>query len=337
LAETAHLATHDALTGLPNRMLFQDRLRQAVAWSRRESMSAAVFCLDLDDFKRVNDTLGHATGDGLLIEVGTRLRTCLRETDTLARLGGDEFAIIQMSVHHPADTERLAQRIVEAIATSFDIGGRSITIGTSIGVAVRSDAALACLPIDPAALLQEAEIAQYRAKEEGGGTYRFFEAEMNVSLNRRRTLENDMRMALKRREFRLHYQPQIDLADDRIRGAEALIRWWHPSRGNVPPEEFIPVAEQTGLIWEIGAWVLEEACRQAAQWPQLDCMAINISPVQFRRPGFVDLVQHTLAEAGVDPARIELEITEGGADDRYGRNTEHSRAPAPDGDLHRDG
>ena len=311
LARSEHLATHDVLTGLPNRVLFCDRLDQSIAWSRREAASLAVLSLDLDHFKDINDTLGHAVGDRLLMEVAARLNTCLRETDTLARLGGDEFAIVQVSVRHLTDTEILAQRVVDALSATFEIGGHPVTVSTSLGITVRCGTDLALLPCDSGLLLQEAEVALYRAKDEGRGTYRFFEADMDVKLQERRTLECDIRDALENGQFRLHYQPQIDLRERRIVGAEALIRWLHPCRGEVAPDQFIPMTEQTGLIVRIGEWVLHEACRQAAAWPGLACMAVNVSPAQFRRPGFVDLVQSALRQANLEPHRLEVEITEG--------------------------
>jgi diguanylate cyclase (GGDEF)-like protein len=308
---SAHLTTHDSLTGLPNRVLFQNCLDHSLAWSRRHGGTLAVIFIDLDHFKDVNDTLGHSAGDQLLVQVAERLGGSLRETDVLARLGGDEFAIIQVDAHRPADVEIVAQRIVDALSKAFDVNGQTMTLGTSAGISVRSETELKLSPCDAGVLLQEADVALYRAKEEGRGTYRFFAAAMNAMLQERRALENDLREALENCQFSLHYQPQFDLADRRIVGAEALIRWSHPRRGEVSPGEFIPLAEQTGLVIQIGEWVLLEACRQAAAWPELGRMAVNVSPVQFRRPGFVELVQHALQHAGLAPQRLELEITEG--------------------------
>ena len=311
LARSEHLATHDVLTGLPNRALFLDRLDRALAWSRREGASLAVLYLDLDRFKDINDTFGHAAGDRLLIEVAARLVTCMRETDTLARLGGDEFAIAQVGVRHVTDTEQLAQRVIGELSGSFEIDGHCISADASLGITVRSGTDLALLPCDSGTLLQEADVALYRAKDEGRGTYRFFETDMNVKLQERRALEHDIREGLANGQFYLHYQPQIDLRQHRIVGAEALLRWRHPRRGEVTPDQFIPLAEHTGLISQLGDWVLHEACRQAAAWPGLDSMAVNVSPVQFRRPGFVDLVQSALQQANLEPHRLEVEITEG--------------------------
>ncbi len=308
---SAHLTTHDSLTGLPNRVLFQNCLDHSLAWSRRHGGTLAVIFLDLDHFKDVNDTLGHSAGDQLLVQVASKLGACLRETDVLARLGGDEFAILQVNARHLADVETLARRVVDELSKAFDVNGQTMTLGTSAGISVRGETELRLSPCDPGLLLQEADVALYRAKEEGRGTYRFFEAAMNAKLQERRALESDLREALASHQFRLHYQPQFDLAERRIIGAEALIRWSHPRRGEVSPGEFIPLAEQTGLIIQIGEWVLMEACRQAAAWPELGCMAVNVSPVQFRRPGFVELVQHALQQAGLVPQRLEVEITEG--------------------------
>ena len=308
--QSAHLATHDGLTGLPNRALFNNCIEHSLAWARRDGGSLAVHYIDLDRFKDVNETLGHAAGDQLLVEVAARLRACMRETDTLARLGGDEFGILQVGVRHLANIEMLAQRVVE-LSAAFEIDGHRVTVGTSVGVSLRNETDLKLMPCDAGVLLQEADVALYRAKEEGRGTYRFFESEMNAKLLERRALEDDIREALEHHQFRLHYQPQLDLDEYRIVGAEALIRWHHPRRGEVSPQEFIPLAEETGLIAEIGEWVLLEACRQASSWPALGSMAVNVSPVQFRRPGFVELVQHALQQADLAPERLEIEITEG--------------------------
>ena len=311
LARSTHLATHDTLTGLPNRALFRDRLEQSVAWSRREGAALAVLYLDLDRFKEVNDTLGHAAGDRLLIGVTGRLRACVRETDTLARLGGDEFAIAQIGARQLADTEMLAQRLIDALDPAFDLDGNQVIVGVSVGIALRSVTDVMLSNVDAGILLQEADMALYRAKEEGRGIYRFFAAEMNQKLLERRALEADILEAISNNQFRLHYQPQLDLARRKIVGAEALIRWHHPLRGEISPEAFIPLAEETGLIARIGEWVLHEACRQAALWPDLGCIAVNVSPVQFRRPCFVDQVKRALEQTGLEAARLEIEITEG--------------------------
>jgi diguanylate cyclase (GGDEF)-like protein len=313
LTRAAHLATHDALTHLPNRALFRDRLEQALARMRREGGAVAVLCLDLDRFKEVNDVLGHAAGDELLRQVTWRLAACLREMDTLARLGGDEFAIVQVGAHQPADAEALARRMVAALAEPFDLNGHQACIGTSVGVALRNSTAPA-LPSNHAlvgTLLQEGDLALYRSKAEGRGTYRFFEMEMNQHLHERRALEADLRKGIAEGQFRLHFQPQMDLAKRQIYGAEALIRWSHPRRGSMRPDEFIPLSEETGLIIQIGEWVLRQACHEAVTWPKPLKVAVNVSPVQFRKPGFVETVGSALLASGLDPARLELEVTEG--------------------------
>ena len=311
LARSTHLATHDALTGLPNRALFYDRVEQELAWCRRDGSMLAILYLDLDRFKEVNDTLGHAAGDRLLVGAAGRLRTCIREADTLARLGGDEFAIIQAGVRQIADIEMLAQRLIDAMDQAFDLAGNQVNVGVSIGIALRRATELSVSKVDPGILLQEADTALYRSKEEGRGVYRFFATEMNKRLLERRALESDLVAALEQGQFRLHYQPQFDLVERHLVGAEALLRWRHPVRGEVRPDAFIPLAEECGLIVRIGEWVLREACRQAAQWPSLGRMAVNISPVQFRRAGFVDQVKDALTRAGLNARRLELEITEG--------------------------
>jgi diguanylate cyclase (GGDEF)-like protein len=311
LARSVHLATHDTLTGLPNRALFHDRVEQELAWCRRDGSMLAIHYLDLDRFKEVNDTLGHTAGDRLLVGVVGRLRTCVREADTLARLGGDEFAIIQTGIRQLADIEILARRLIDVLDQAFDLAGNQVNVGVSIGIAFRSATELIVSNVDAGILLQEADTALYRSKEDGRGIYRFFAAEMNEKLLERRELEADLVKALEQGQFHLHYQPQFDLAEQCFVGAEALLRWHHPTRGEVQPDAFISLAEDCGLIVRIGEWVLREACRQAALWPGLHRIAVNVSPVQFRRPGFVDQVKDALAHAGLDAGRLELEITEG--------------------------
>jgi diguanylate cyclase (GGDEF)-like protein len=307
LQRAAHLATHDPLTGLPNRTLFRDRLDQALSQANRQGEMVAALYLDLDQFKEVNDTLGHAAGDLLLKSVAQRMRGALRKTDTLARLGGDEFGIVQVGPHQPQHAESLARRLIEVMSEPFELSDHHAAVGVSIGIALRSGA----LASDAEQLLQEADVALYRAKAEGRGVHRFFEAEMNARLRARKALEADMRAALATNAFELFYQPQVDLDGERIVGAEALIRWRHPVRGDVPPGDFIPLAEETGLIAPIGDWVLYEACRQAAKWPASMGVAVNVSPVQFRQAGFVGRVAQALQATGLQPERLELEVTEG--------------------------
>jgi diguanylate cyclase (GGDEF)-like protein/PAS domain S-box-containing protein len=303
-ARIAFMAEHDTLTGLANRALFRDRLEHTVAMAGR-GHQFAIMSLDLDYFKRVNDTLGHPIGDGLLQAVAGRLRTCTREGDTIARLGGDEFAIIQLDVGQPEQARALVQRIVGTFVVPFNVGDHQIAVGISIGVAIA--------PRDGASsetLLKSADVALYLAKTEGRGSARFFEPEMDARLQMRRTLELDLREAILRDEFELYYQPLINLAAGRIIGFEALLRWNHPIRGLVAPADFIPVAEETGMIVAIGEWVLRMACFEAENWPTDIGVAINLSPIQFRKGDLVATVQAALAASGLRPGRLELEITE---------------------------
>ncbi|MDO9714347.1 sensor domain-containing protein, partial [Paracraurococcus lichenis] len=303
-ARIAHMAHHDALTGLPNRVRFRERLDAALTRVRRGE-PCAVLCLDLDRFKEVNDTLGHPAGDALLRAVTERLRSELREVDTLARLGGDEFAVVQAGADQPHDATVLARRLVEVLGTPFDLDGHRVVIGTSIGIAFApGDGA------DADALLKAADMALYRAKAEGRGCWCFFEPEMDARMQLRRTLELDLRRALAEGEFELHYQPIVGVRNRVVHGLEALIRWRHPERGLVPPDRFIPVCEETGMIVPLGSWVLRRACAEAVTWPGAPRVAINLSPTQFGSRGLVEAVQEALAASGLEPGRLELEITE---------------------------
>ncbi len=303
-AQVVHMAQHDALTGLPNRVLFRQRLEEAIARSRRDE-TFAVLCLDLDRFKAVNDTLGHPVGDLLLRAVTERLRLHTRETDTVARLGGDEFAIIQAGVDQPTDATVLSKRLVEALSAPYKIDGHSISIGSSIGITIIPDDGA-----DADTLLKHADLALYRAKTDGRGTWRFFEPEMDARMQARRAMELDLREALEVGQFELFYQPIMDLASRTVCGFEALIRWRHPVRGLVPPDAFIPLAEEIGLIMPIGEWVLRQACIDAKNWPQALKVSVNLSAMQFAGHGPVAAVQAALEASGLDPARLELEITE---------------------------
>jgi len=303
-ARIAHMAHHDALTGLPNRLLFHERLGEAVARSRRAESSAILF-LDLDHFKAVNDTLGHPVGDALLREVTERLNQQVRETDTVARLGGDEFAIVQSGVDGPADITSLASRVIDVVSAPYELEGQLVTIGTSIGIALVPDDGQ-----DPDQLLKNADLALYRAKAEGRGRYRFFEPDMNARVQARRMLELDLRQAMADQAFEVFYQPLMNLDTRTVCGFEALLRWHHPERGMVSPSEFIPIAEEIGLIVPLGEWVLRHACCAAATWPAGLKVAINLSPVQFGSRSLVEDVRTALAESGLPPARLELEITE---------------------------
>ena len=303
-ARIAHMALHDALTSLPNRVKLGERLDAALANIGR-GVTSAVLCLDLDRFKSVNDTLGHPVGDMLLQLVAERLRACAREVDTVARLGGDEFAVVQAGAACAEDAARLAERILHTVGEPYDVAGHSIIVGVSIGIAMA--------PTDgtsPEQLLRNADTALGRAKIDGRGRFCFFEAEMDARLQARRAMELDLRRALAAEEFELFFQPLIDLKHDRVSGFEALLRWHHPVRGVVPPTEFIPVAEETGLIVPLGAWVLQRACAEAAGWADGLKVAVNLSPVQFRDPLLVTMVTDALTQSGLPSDRLELEITE---------------------------
>jgi diguanylate cyclase (GGDEF)-like protein len=303
-AKIAHMALHDTLTGLPNRVLLNEHLEQALARVKRGEI-VATHIFDLDHFKTVNDTLGHPTGDKLLTMAADRLRTLVRETDTIARMGGDEFAIVQVGIAQPADATSLAQRIIAVVSEPYDIDGHQVVIGASVGIAVGPNDGTTTEQI-----IRNADLALYRAKGDGRGTYRFFEPEMDAQMQARRELESDLRKALSANEFELHYQPVVDLASNEISGLEALIRWRHPSKGMVAPNMFIPLAEEIGLIIPLGEWVLRQACATAALWPAQLKIAVNLSPAQFRSPGLLQAIVGALAASGLAPDRLELEITE---------------------------
>jgi len=303
-ARVRHLARHDALTDLPNRaVLKEEMLRLELHIERGETV--AVFCIDLDHFKDVNDTLGHAVGDQVLIESAQRLNACAREGDLVIRLGGDEFAVIAAGLEDPRAAALFAERMVKSIGKPMTIEGSQVLVGASVGIAFA--------PGDGSnaeTLLKNADMALYRAKAEGRGTYHFFERGMDEALQNRRLLEQGLKVALARGELRLMYQPLLALATNRICCFEALLRWDHPTRGVVSPTEFIPVAEESGLIGSIGEWVLREACRTAARWPAPVRVAVNLSPAQFRNRNLVDQVISALADAGLPAERLELEVTE---------------------------
>jgi diguanylate cyclase (GGDEF)-like protein len=300
-----YLALYDPVTNLPNRELLSQRLDEALIGLRRRDSMVAVLLLDLDRFKSINDTFGHAAGDRLLRSCSGRLKACLRQTDMVARIGGDEFALIQVGVEEAGQAQALCRRLLAALVEPFDLDGQEVIITASIGVALAPGDAE-----EPGRLLQHADVALYRAKDEGRNTFRFFEPEMDRRLQYRRELERDLRAALARRQLEVHYQLQVDLRSQEPVGVEALARWHHPERGWVPPQEFISVAEETGLILPLGEWVLRTACAQVAAWPQLR-LSVNLSPVQFRHGDLVALISNALEESGLDAGRLELEITEG--------------------------
>ena len=307
-----HQALHDPLTGLPNRVLFKNRLEHALARVQRQESGVAVLFIDLDNFKVVNDSLGHEAGDLLLTKLGKRLTAHLRPEDTLARLGGDEFAILLEDVADGSRAALVAKRIAEELRVPFALGGREIGLSASVGVVLSTDGLE-----DPAHLLRASDAALYRAKSHGKARYAVFDESMNARAVQRLDLEADLRRATERDEFVIHYQPKVELATGRIVGTEALVRWEHPERGlPVLPDDFIPVAEETGLIRPIGRWVLREACRQAREWQEGRSsdlprqMCVNLSLEQLRHPGFIDEVAQTLEETGVNPGVLVLEITE---------------------------
>jgi diguanylate cyclase len=308
-ARLQHLATHDALTELPNRLLVDDRLSQAIAHAERHSARVAVIKIDLDRFKLVNDSLGHQGGDELLKEVAQRLREALRKSDTLARTGGDEFVVIADEVNGNADVETLAQRIVAAFVQPFHILSVDIHSAPSIGISIYpSDG------VTPAQLIVHADAAMYHSKKIGGNAFTLFMPSMNAFAQQRLELENGVRRALALGELELHYQPKVDVSSGRISSSEALIRWRHSTRGLILPGEFIPLAEETGLILQIGEWVLREACRQARQW-QVNGMppvrvAINMSAQQFKQKNLVQVVQSALESTNLEPKYLEIELTE---------------------------
>ena len=304
-AKIAHMAQHDALTDLPNRVLLHEHLDRAFDAARGGRRRLAVFMLDLDRFKDVNDTLGHPVGDLLLKAVAARLRSCLRESDMIARLGGDEFAIVQDVTEPVAESTALAEAIQEAFRAPFDLGGHQVSTGTSVGIAVAPAHGR-----DSDEILKSADLALYRAKTAGRGTHRFFEPELDRLMQHRRELEHDLRCALTKGEFELHYQPFANLKSGEIAGCEALLRWLHPERGLIPPAEFIPLAEETGLVVPLGEWVLRTACAEAARWPSGLKIAVNLSAAQFRSRELTPAVVSALAASGVAPSRLELEVTE---------------------------
>jgi len=303
--QIAFLAHHDALTGLANRVQLREHIAKSLKHLGR-GKKLAVLCLDLDKFKDVNDTLGHSVGDSLLCAVSKRLRDIVRDSDLVSRTGGDEFSIVQSGAEPPAATSAaLAGRVVEALSVPFDLGDHHVVIGASVGVAIAPDDGH-----DVDQLLKNADMALYRAKDDGRGRFHFFESEMDIKAQARRMLELDLRKAVAAGEFQVFYQPIVNLAENKISGFEALLRWNHPTRGRVQPDEFIPLAEDTGLIVAIGEWAIRQACAEAKKWPSDLRVAVNVSPVQFRSKSLASSVMSALAASGLPANRFELEITE---------------------------
>ena len=307
--QIAHSAEHDFLTGLPNRMLLNDRIRQAIVSAQRHTKQVAVLFLDLDGFKHINDSLGHSIGDKLLQSIGKRLVECGRAADTVSRQGGDEFVVLLSEVQHSEDAAIAASRMLAAVAEAHSVDEHELHVTTSIGVSIYPDDGL-----DAETLIKNADTAMYQAKENGRQNYQYFKPAMNERAVERQSIEESLRRALERQEFTVHYQPKVNFATRTIVGAEALIRWTHPIRGSVSPAQFIPIAEDCGLILPIGNWVLRQACEQARVWANAGLppttMAVNVSAKEFRAENFLEQLFAVLDETGIDPALLELELTE---------------------------
>jgi diguanylate cyclase (GGDEF)-like protein/PAS domain S-box-containing protein len=308
--QMAHAAQHDLVTNLPNRLLLNDRISHSISLARRQNKHLAVIFLDLDRFKYINDSLGHATGDKLLQSVSKRLLAGLRGSDTVSRQGGDEFVILLSEISGPEDLPTSARKILLLLNAPHSIGGQDLQIGGSIGISVYPTDGE-----DAETLIKNADTAMYHAKERGRNNFQFFKAEMNLKAVERQSLEGSLRRALDREEFLLHYQPKVNLDTGEITGVEALIRWQHPDRGLVPPSQFVPIAEDCGLILQIGRWVMREACRQVRLWQNAGLprvpIAVNVSAVEFRDKGFAERVRTVLSETGLEAPCLELELTEG--------------------------
>ncbi len=311
-AQLAHEALHDPLTALPNRTLFRDRCLQALAGIGRTTSGVGVLFVDLDNFKKVNDSLGHAAGDRLLVEVAERLRHALRAGDTVSRFGGDEFTVLGATLDNRRDASQLAQRVAQALGQPFSVAGRTMSLTCSIGISFTFEREM-----DPDELIHDADLAMYRAKERGGACHEVFGQSLRARTTKRRQLETELRAALEEDQLRVAYQPQVELATGRLAGLEALARWQHPERGMVAAGEFIRVAEDTGIIHDLGRWVLAHACRDYAGWRSAGALeddvriAVNLSPRQLARGDIVDATATVLADTGINPRRLCLEVTEG--------------------------
>ncbi|WP_124951392.1 putative bifunctional diguanylate cyclase/phosphodiesterase [Sulfuriferula thiophila] len=307
--ELQYQASHDILTGLPNRMLLMDRIERAVSRAKRETQKVAVVFVDLDNFKLINDSLGHHVGDRLLLEMASRLSSCIRNQDTVARLGGDEFVLVLTEQLDEPGVTHIIRRLLEMIAQPWTDESHEYSLSCSIGIS--------CYPCDGDSadiLLQCADIAMYEAKDAGKNTFHFYTPELNQAVTERLELANDLRRAVEREEFRVFYQPRVDVSSGKIVGAEALIRWQHPEKGLISPDNFIPISEETGLIVPMGEWILNEACRQNKSWQEAGLppisVSVNLSPIQFRQPGLIDAVTNALRQTGLNSRYLELELTE---------------------------
>jgi diguanylate cyclase (GGDEF)-like protein/PAS domain S-box-containing protein len=307
--QITHLAEHDSLTGLPNRLLFSDRVGQAISLARRHGGQAAVLFLDLDGFKHINDSLGHTAGDMLLQSVAKRLLACVRDPDTVSRHGGDEFALLLQDIHRPENAAVTARRILKALGEVHSVDGHQLHVTASIGVSIYPDDGF-----DAETLIRNADTAMYWAKKNGSQCFQFYTPELNICALESQFTKEDLRLALERNELTLHYQPKVNLKTGAIIGTEALSRWNHPTCGAIPPARFIPIAEESGLILPIGAWVFQEACSQARAWAvaglPAKTMAVNVSGVQFQSYDFLDGLFAALNKTGMDPALLELDLTE---------------------------
>jgi diguanylate cyclase (GGDEF)-like protein len=304
-ARSQYLAFHDTLTGLGNRLLFKEQLEEALQDVSITPYPLAVLFLDLDGFKAVNDTLGHSVGDSLLKSIAAKLRDILSRTDRIARLGGDEFAILQTSATQPGSSIALAERIIEIVRQPWNIDGHDVVVGASVGIAIAHPG-----DMNTENLLKSADLAMYSAKSDGRGTYRMFDPEMDAIVQARRILERDMRTAFVQNGFKLFYQPLVNLQTKKVTAFEALMRWQHPERGMISPGAFIPVAEEMGLIVQLGEWALRQACAEALDWPDEIRVSVNLSPLQFSKGSLVSTVMSALASSGLPASRLELEITE---------------------------